>query len=66
MASPTIDLIPLERLLHSLAASLRTTNLDDQWQTVEKTSRELANCLRVRDGPGPCLLSIYSSFLMSR
>lgn len=52
MASLTIDLIPHERLLHSLVLSLRKTNLDEQWQTVERTSRELANSLRVRDAPG--------------
>lgn len=53
MASLTIDLIPFERLLHSLAISLRKANSEEQWQTVERTSRELANSLRVRDGPGP-------------
>lgn len=47
-----MDLIPLERLLHSLVVSLRKTNSDEQWKTVEITSRELANTLRVRDGPG--------------
>lgn len=52
MASSTIDLIPLERLLHSLVVSLRKANSDEQWQTVERTSRELANSLRVRDSPG--------------
>ncbi|KAF8797982.1 hypothetical protein BYT27DRAFT_7228589 [Phlegmacium glaucopus] len=51
MASLTIDLTALERLLHNLAASLRTTNSDEQWQIVENISRELANSLRVRDGP---------------
>ena len=48
-----MDLIPHERLLHSLVVSLRETNSDEQWKTVENTSRELADSLRVRDGPGP-------------
>ena len=48
-----MDLLPHERLLHSLVVSLRKSNSDEQWITVESTSRELANSLRVRDGPGP-------------
>ena len=48
-----MDLIPHERLLHSLVVSLHETNSDEQWKTVESTSRELADSLRVRDGPGP-------------
>ena len=48
-----MDPILHERLLHSLVVSLRTTNSDEQWKTVESTSRALANSLRVRDGPGP-------------
>ncbi|KAF8163260.1 hypothetical protein B0H34DRAFT_694710 [Crassisporium funariophilum] len=52
MASdPSIDLIPLDNLLESLAASIREANLDQSWLTVETTSRELANSLRVRGGP---------------
>jgi hypothetical protein len=53
-----MDLIPHERLLHNLVVSLRKTNSDEQWKTVESTSRELANSLRVRDGPGPSVISL--------
>ena len=61
-----MDLNPHERLLHSLVVSLRKDNSDEQWKTVESTSRELADSLRVRDGPGPIALSVYLSLLMSR
>ncbi|KAF8959042.1 hypothetical protein BDZ97DRAFT_2045486 [Flammula alnicola] len=51
MTEVSIDLIPLERLLHDLAASIRKTDADQSWATVETTSRELANHLRVRNAP---------------
>ncbi|KAF9480122.1 hypothetical protein BDN70DRAFT_878010 [Pholiota conissans] len=47
-ASP-IDPIPLERLLHDLAASIRETSAEASWASVETTARELANNLRVRN-----------------
>ena len=53
-----MDLIPQERLLHSLVVSLRKTNSVEQWKAVESTSRELANSLRVRDGPGPSVIAL--------
>lgn len=54
-----MDLIPQERLLHSLVVSLCETNSDEQWKIVESTSRELANSLRVRDGPGPSVIAQF-------
>ncbi len=53
MASfPPIDLIPLERRLHELASSIRQTDTEESWDSVEKTARELANGLRVRNSTG--------------
>lgn len=44
----TIDLIPLERDLYAR----RDPKDDDAWTEIENTARELANHLRVRNGPG--------------
>lgn len=51
-SAPPIDPIPLERLLHDLAASIRETSAGESWATVETTARELANNLRVRNASG--------------
>lgn len=51
---PPIDLIPLERRLHELVSSIRETNTDESWDSVEKSARELANSLRVRNATGEC------------
>ncbi|KDR81566.1 hypothetical protein GALMADRAFT_239590 [Galerina marginata CBS 339.88] len=47
----TIDLIPLERLLQELSASIRKADEEESWIKVESASRELANHLRVRNAP---------------
>ncbi|KAF8201422.1 hypothetical protein BJ912DRAFT_1019387 [Pholiota molesta] len=48
-SAPPVNPIPLERLLHDLAASIRETSAEESWATVESTARELANHLRVRN-----------------
>jgi hypothetical protein len=55
----SIDLIQLERQLHDLSVSIRKIDAQDSWLGVETASRELANNLRVRNGPG--ISSIYAS-----
>jgi hypothetical protein len=58
-SAPPINPIPLERLLHDLAASIRETSAEESWATVESTARELANHLRVRNASGmPPSLSV--------
>ncbi|KAJ3515802.1 hypothetical protein NLJ89_g1525 [Agrocybe chaxingu] len=47
----SIDLLSLGRLLRDLTQSIRSAEGGDVWPTVETTSRELANHLRVRDSP---------------
>ncbi|KAH9484292.1 hypothetical protein JR316_0003773 [Psilocybe cubensis] len=44
-----IDLIPLERQLHQLTASIRIKDEDESWNKVASISQELANNLRSRD-----------------
>ena len=59
----SIDLIQLERQLHELSVSIRETDAQGSWLGVETACRELANNLRVRNGPGISL--IYASLGLS-
>lgn len=48
-----IDLIPLQQALDAQ----RDPQDDAAWADIENTARELANHLRVRNGPGTCPIS---------
>jgi hypothetical protein len=48
----SIDLELLEQRLSQLLTELREEESEQTWRNVEITSRDLANGLRVRDGPG--------------
>jgi hypothetical protein len=64
----SIDLIQLERQLHDLSVAIRKVDAHDSWLSVEIVSRELANNLRVRNGPGmpsKCPSSSSSNSLFS-
>ena len=52
MADVSLDLEFLEQRLSQLLAELRDGETDQAWKEVESTSRNLANGLRIRDGPG--------------
>ena len=58
---PSIDLIQLERQLHDLSVAIRKIDAHDSWLGVEIASRELANNLRVRNGPGIISIHPFSS-----
>jgi len=51
MADLSLDLESLEQRLSQLLAELRDGETDRAWKEVEATSQNLANGLRVRDGP---------------
>lgn len=49
----TVDLVPLERRLHDLFQSLRSSEDDEaSWLSVKTTAEEIANTLRVRNTEG--------------
>lgn len=61
----SIDLIPLERQLQHLTASIRSEDDEQSWLKVQSICQELANHLRVRNGPGElsCVLEFSTEFL---
>lgn len=61
-SSATIDLIPLERRLHDLLQSLRTSEADQvSWLTVKTTAEEIANTLRVRNAEGTSFSYLFGN-----
>jgi hypothetical protein len=52
MADLSLDLESLEQRLSQLLAELRDGESEQAWKEVETTSHNLADGLRVRDGPG--------------